>query len=157
MIHLAVFAARDNTLASAAANMPQSLMANFRPPTFSPSGASRAELFRPVLRNCGVEMIPPSDYSQVSMSPYTAIVRMRTISEKFCIDRARRDGRFKREREAWAAGWLALAFSKLKDDVWWVEVEAVDATPDTKLRQIDETVNGNVINTPAISRTWTGK
>jgi hypothetical protein len=96
---------------------------------------------------CRVEMIPPSDYSQVSMSPYTAIVRMRTISERCGIDRARTDGRFKREREAWAAGVLALALSKLQDVVWWVEVETVDATPDTKLRQIDQTANGNVVNT----------
>jgi len=97
--------------------------------------------------NCRVEMVPPSDYSQVSMSPYTAIVRMKTISERCGIDHARTNGRFKREREAWAAGMLALALSKLKDDVWWVEVETVDATPDTKLRQIDQTANGNVINT----------
>jgi hypothetical protein len=90
-------------------------------------------------------MTPPSDYSQVSMSPYTAIVRMRTISETCGSDCARTDGRFKRERETWAAGVLAL--SKLKDDLWWVEVETVDATPDTKLRQIDQTANGNVIDT----------
>ncbi len=101
----------------------------------------------PSCMNCRVEMVPPSDYSQVSMSPYTAIVRMKTISERCGIDHARTNGRFKREREAWAAGMLALALSKLKDDVWWVEVETVDATPDTKLRQIDQTANGNVINT----------
>jgi hypothetical protein len=72
---------------------------------------------------------------------------MRTISETCGSDRARTDGRFKRERETWAAGVVALALSKLKDDLWWVEVETVDATPDTKLRQIDQTANGNVINT----------
>lgn len=95
---------------------------------------------------CGVEMVPPSDYSSVSMSPYTAIVRMNTISERCGFERARTDGRFKREREAWAAGWLALALSKLKDDIWWVEVETVDATPDTRLLQIEETADGNVVN-----------
>jgi len=63
------------------------------------------------------------------------------------MNRARTDGRFKREREAWATGWLALALSKLKNDDWWVEVETVDATPDTRLRQIEETANGNVVNT----------
>lgn len=81
------------------------------------------------------------------MSPYTAIVRMNTINERCGIKRARTDGRFKKEREAWATGWFALALSKLKDDVWWVEVETVDATPDTRLQQIEETANGNVINT----------
>jgi hypothetical protein len=101
----------------------------------------------PRCMKCRVEMIPPSDYSQVWMSPYTTIVRMNTISESVGIDRVRRDGRFKREREAWAAGVLALALTKLNDDVWWVEVETVDRTPDTRLRQIDETADGNVINT----------
>jgi hypothetical protein len=91
-------------------------------------------------------MVPASDYTQVSMSPYAAIVRMRTLSDRCGIDRARTDGRFKKEREAWAAGVLALALSKLKDDVWWVQIETVDATPDTKLLQIDRTSNGNVVN-----------
>ena len=100
---------------------------------------------KPHCKKCHIEMIPPSDYSQIWMSPYTAIVRMRTLSERCGTDHARKDGRFKREREAWAASVLAL--SKLKDDVWWIEVEAVDATPDTKLRQIDQTAKGNVINT----------
>jgi hypothetical protein len=81
------------------------------------------------------------------MSPYTAIVRMNTISETCGIDRARRDGRFKKEREAWSAAVLALALRKLNDNQWWVEVEMVDRTPDTRLRQIDESPNGNVINT----------
>ena len=101
----------------------------------------------PCCRRCKVEMAPPSDYSQVWMSPYTAIVRMNTISESCGIDRARTDGRFKKEREAWAAAVLALALTTLKDDVWWVEVETVDATPDTRLRQIDQTPDGNIINT----------
>jgi len=55
----------------------------------------------PRCMKCDVDMLRPSDYSQVSMSPYTAIIRMRTISEKYGIDRARTDGRFKKEREAW--------------------------------------------------------
>lgn len=101
----------------------------------------------PRCMKCRVGMLPPSDYSQVAMSPYTAITRMNTLSERCGIDRARTSGRFKREREAWATGVFALAVSHLKDDVWWVEVETVDATPDTKLRQIDETAKGNVINT----------
>lgn len=101
----------------------------------------------PRCMKCRIEMIPPSDYSQVWMSPYTAIERMETISERDGVDRARTEGRFKKEREAWAAGVLALALSKLKDDLWWVEVETVDATPDTKLHQISQSANGNVDNT----------
>lgn len=102
---------------------------------------------KPRCMKCGVEMLPPSDYSQVWMSPYTAIIRMRTIREMCGIERARTDGRFKKEREAWAAGVLALALTKLKDDLWWVEVETVDRAPDTRLRQIDQTTNGNVVYT----------
>jgi hypothetical protein len=62
------------------------------------------------------------------MSPQIAIVRMKSISESVGIDRARTEGRFKRECEAWAAGMLALALTKLKDEVWWVGVETVDGT-----------------------------
>jgi hypothetical protein len=91
-------------------------------------------------------MLPPSNYSQIAMSPYTAIVRMRTIGETYGIDRTRTDGRFKREREAWATAVLALALSKLKDEVLWIEIETADNTPDTRLLLIDETTNGNVVN-----------
>jgi len=102
---------------------------------------------KPPCRRCGNEMTPASDYSQVWMSPYTAIVRMRALSERCGIERARTDGRFKREREAFATGVLALALSKLKGDEWWVEVETVENTPDTKLRQFEQTEKGNVIHT----------
>jgi hypothetical protein len=84
------------------------------------------------------------------MSPYIVIKRMGTISETHGIKRGRRDGRFKKEREAWTAGVLALALSKLKDDVWWVEIEIVDNTPDTRLHQIDQSSGHNVIQTRSI-------
>jgi hypothetical protein len=45
---------------------------------------------------------------------------------------------------------LALALSKLKDERWWVEVETVDRTPDTKLRQIEQSSGHNVIQTRSI-------
>jgi len=50
---------------------------------------------------CHVGMIAASDYSQLWMSPYIAIRRMATISETYGVERARTDGRFKKEREAW--------------------------------------------------------
>lgn len=78
---------------------------------------------KPRCMKCGIEMVPPSDYSRVSMSPYNAIARMRTLSDRCGLDRAHTGGRFKREREAWATGVLALALTKLKDDVWWVQIE----------------------------------
>jgi hypothetical protein len=95
-------------------------------------------------------MIAASDYSELWMSPYIAIKRMATISETYGIERARTDGRFKKEHEAWTTGVLALALSKLKDERWSVEVETVDRTPDTKLRQIEQSSGHNVIQTRSI-------
>lgn len=99
---------------------------------------------------CGDEMAPASDYSELWMSPYIAIVRMRTISETYGIDRARTDGLFKKEREAWTTGMFALALHKLNGEQWWIEIETVDNTPDTKLRQLDQSSGNNVIQTRSI-------
>jgi len=88
-----------------------------------------------------------SDYSELWMSPYIAIRRMATISETYGIERARADSRFRREREAWTTGVLALALSKLRDEEWWVEIETLDSTPDTKLHHIDQSSGHNVIQT----------
>jgi hypothetical protein len=79
------------------------------------------------------------------MSPYTAITRMATISETYGIERARTDGRFKRDREAWTTGVFALAFSKLKEEERWIEIETVEATPDNRLHLIDQSSGRNVI------------
>ncbi len=99
---------------------------------------------------CSVDMIGASDYSELWMSPYIAIVRMRTISERYGTERARVDRRFKREREAWTTGVFALALSKLKDQEWWVEVETLENTPDTKLHTVDRSAGHNVIQTRRI-------
>lgn len=101
----------------------------------------------PRCRFCRVEMIAASDYSELWMSPYIAIRRMATISETFGIDRARTDGRFKKEREAWTTGAFALALSRLNGEQWWIEIETKDNTPDTKLRQLDQSSGNNVIQT----------
>jgi hypothetical protein len=92
-------------------------------------------------------MIAASDYSELWMSPYIAIRRMATISETVGIERARTDGRFKKEREAWTTGLLALALSKLNGEQWWIEIETKESTPDTKLRQLDQSSGKNVIQT----------
>jgi hypothetical protein len=104
----------------------------------------------PRCRFCPVEMIPPSDYLELWISPYFAIERMRKISETYGIDRAREDGKFKKEREAWTTAILALALSKLTAEEWWIEIETVDNTPDTRLRRLDQTLNGNIIQTHEI-------
>ena len=101
----------------------------------------------PRCRFCNVEMIAASDYSELWMSPYIAIRRMATISETFGIERARTDGRFKKEREAWTTGVFALALSKLNGERWWIEIETKDNTPDTKLRQLDQSSGNNVVQT----------
>jgi hypothetical protein len=72
---------------------------------------------------------------------------MRTISETVGHERARRDGRFKKEREAWTTAWFALALSRLKSDEWWIEIETADSTPDTRLRQLDQSSGNNIIQT----------
>ncbi len=96
---------------------------------------------------CHINMVGASDYSELWMSPHIAIKRMATISETYGIERARTDRRFKKEREAWTTGILALALSKLNREQWWIEIETVDSTPDTKLRQLDQTSGNNVIQT----------
>jgi hypothetical protein len=92
-------------------------------------------------------MIAASDYSELWMSPYIAIRRVATISETFGIERARTDGQFKKEREAWTTGVFALALSKLNGEPWWIEIETKDNTPDTRLRQLDQSSGNNVIQT----------
>jgi len=101
----------------------------------------------PRCRVCYVEMIAASDYSELWMSPYIAIRRMATISETFGIEQARTDGRFKKEREAWTTAVLAVALSRLNGEQWWIEIETKDSTPDTKLRQLDQSSGNNVIQT----------
>ena len=101
----------------------------------------------PRCRVCYVEMIAASDYSELWMSPYIAIRRMATISETFGIEQARTNGRFKKEREAWTTAVLAVALSRLNGEQWWIEIETKDSTPDTKLRQLDQSSGNNVIQT----------
>jgi hypothetical protein len=101
----------------------------------------------PRCRFCHIEMIAASDYSELWMSPSIAIRRMATISETFGIERARTDGQFKKEREAWTTGVFALALSKLNGEPWWIEIETKDNTPDTRLRQLDQSSGNNVIQT----------
>jgi hypothetical protein len=105
---------------------------------------------KPRCRFCPVEMIPESDYSQLWMSPYIAIKRMQTIGEKYGIERARIDGRFKKEREAWTTAVFALALSKLNGERWWMEIETKDSTPDTRLRRVAQSSGNNVIQTRSI-------
>jgi hypothetical protein len=102
---------------------------------------------KPRCRFCPVTLIPESDYSQLWMSPYIAIKRMQTISEKYGIQRARTDGRFKKEREAWTTAVFALALSMINGESWWVEIETKENTPDARLRRLEQSSGNNVIQT----------
>jgi hypothetical protein len=99
---------------------------------------------------CNVEMTAASDYSNVWMSPYTALIRMQTIWDTYGGERARTDRLFQNNREAWATGVLGLALSRLNRDEWWIEVETRERTPDTKLHHIDQSSGHNVIQTRSI-------
>lgn len=104
----------------------------------------------PCCRFCRVKMILASHYSDVWMSPYIVIKRMVTISETYGFERASKDGRFKKEREAWTTAVLALALEKLTGEEWWIEIETVETTPDTKLRRVDQHSGRNIIQTRSI-------
>ena len=101
----------------------------------------------PRCRFCRVEMLRPWKYSEVWMSPCFVIDRMEKITETYGRESARRDRRFKREREAWTTAMLALALRKLTSQEWWVEIETVENTPDTKLQRINQDEDGNIIDT----------
>jgi len=92
---------------------------------------------------CPVEMIPESDYSDCFMSPFIALRRMRTIRETYGTERARSDGQFKKEREAAATAFLALAYKELHQKEWWIEI-AIDEPPDTRLHSVDQSAGYNV-------------
>lgn len=94
---------------------------------------------------CRVELLPALTYRDVWMSPLTVLRRMATLSDKFGKERARNDGRFKREREAWTTAIVALAWVKLnRGSWWWVEVETREQTPDTRLHLLDDSAGYNV-------------
>lgn len=105
---------------------------------------------RPLCLFCRAKMIPESDYSDVWLSPGIAITRMRTISEKYGTEKARTDGRFKKEREAWTTAVFALALTKLTGEQWWVEIETRENTPDTRLRRLEQCSGNNVIQARSI-------
>src|ERR1700730_2126453 len=102
---------------------------------------------QPLCLHCRITMVAASDYSDVWMSPWIAIRRMMTVNETYGTEVGRTARRFKREREAWTTGMFALALTKLMRKEFWVEIETVDNTPDTRLRHIDQSQGHNAIET----------
>lgn len=79
------------------------------------------------------------------MSPEFVLSRMKGVVEKHgLIDAA--SGRFKREREACSTALYALALSEMFGAKYWVEVETVEQTPDTRIYQIDLSLQGRTEN-----------
>jgi len=68
---------------------------------------------KPRCRFCRVEMVAESRYDEVFMAPLSAMNQMGLISTTYGAERARTDGKFKREREAWTTAMVGLALSKL--------------------------------------------
>jgi hypothetical protein len=101
---------------------------------------------KPLCLRCCVEMIGASDYSGLWMSPHVVITRRNAISQRYGSERAK-GRRFKQEREAWTTGVLGLAFSKHWGIEFWVQVETVEPTPDTKLHYVDQSSGHNVVRT----------
>jgi hypothetical protein len=93
-------------------------------------------------------MVKATDsYHGLLMSPKFVIDRMRRVVEKHGTRKAESSGRFKREREAWTSAVWALGLAEVTDREYWVEVETVDQTPDTKVHYIDQSAGHNHLMT----------
>ena len=96
---------------------------------------------------CGTALIRADTYKDLWMSPRLAVVRMNSLIEKYGYHEATTSGRFKHEREAWTTGMYALGLAKMYRKDYWVEIETVDQTPDTKVHHIDQSAGRNKIGT----------
>jgi hypothetical protein len=83
------------------------------------------------------------------MSPEFVLHRMRHVVEKHGFIEAG-TGRYKREREACSSALYALGLSELFGRRYWVEIETLDQTPDTKVHHIDQSKGHNTIQTQSV-------
>lgn len=83
------------------------------------------------------------------MSPEFVLRRMNAVTEKHGSNKVA-SGRFKREREACATALYALALSEMSGEKYWVEVETVEQTPDTRICQIDQTQGRNILRRQSV-------
>lgn len=101
--------------------------------------------------SCGIPMVREiTSYKNLWMSPRIVITRLKTIIEKHGLEAATTSNRFKKEREGWTTGLFALGLSDTQKKPWWVEIETVEQTPDTRVHNIDQSRGNNVINTQSI-------
>jgi uncharacterized protein YlzI (FlbEa/FlbD family) len=101
----------------------------------------------PLCLKCHVPMVKASGYAGLWMSPRFVIARMERTMGTRGIQLVTTHGRFKKEREAWTSGMFALGLAKLTGNEYWVEIETVEQTPDTRIRHIDQSSGHNVVRT----------
>jgi hypothetical protein len=78
---------------------------------------------------------------------------MKKIIETYGYERARSDRLFRREREAWTSAAWALGLAENDQRQYWVEIETIDNTPDTRVHWMDQSSGNNVINTYSLEIT----
>lgn len=102
----------------------------------------------PKCLRCGKPMIRATlSYKGLWLSPSFVIHRMQKIIETHGTRDAQSSGRFKQEREAWTTAAWALGLTQMHGRDYWVEIEAEDSTPDTKVHRLEQSSGRNKIET----------
>jgi hypothetical protein len=104
----------------------------------------------PACWTCGAPLIKATQsYAGCLMSPEFVLRRMKTVVETHGFINSA-SGRFKHEREACSTALYALALSELLGGKYWVEVETVDQTPDTRVYKIDQSQGHNILQKQSV-------
>ena len=83
------------------------------------------------------------------MSPEFVLRRMKAVIETHGFIEAAA-GRFKREREACSTALYALTRSEMSGAKYWVEIETVEQTPDTRIYEIDQSQGYNILRRESV-------
>jgi hypothetical protein len=86
-------------------------------------------------------------YKGLWINPEVLVRRMRTIIGKYGYEKAQSLRSLKKEREAWTTAIWAIGRAQVTKKEYWVEIETVENTPDTKLHFIDQSAGYNHIMT----------
>ena len=102
--------------------------------------------YSPLCFYCGAPLLRATEsYAGCLMSPEFILHRMTAVVEKHGSVEAA-TGRFKQEREACSTALYALGLSELFGRKrYWVEIETVDQTPDTRVHYIDQSKGYNSV------------
>ena len=100
---------------------------------------------------CGTALVKATEsYKGLLLAPKFAIERLERVIGTYGYELAQSSGRFKREREAWTSAMYALGLAEMTGREYWVEIETVDQTPDTKVHFLDQSAGHNVVNTQSV-------